>query len=53
MHVFKEDTSFFQIVSIVRDFGLVVLSRGGTKPHEMVYKSDALNQYKVRSWLFG
>lgn len=36
-----------QLVKIARDYGLVVLSRGGTKPQELVYKSDILNQYKV------
>ena len=36
-----------QMVKIVRDYGLVVLSRGGTKPFELVYKSDTLNQHKV------
>ena len=37
----------FQIDAIVRDFGLVVISRSGSNPEKFIYESDQLSSLKV------
>ena len=34
-----------QIETLVRDFGLVVISRSGSDPRKFIYESDVLSQY--------
>ena len=36
-----------QIDAIVRDFGLVVISRSGSNPEKFIYESDQLSRLKV------
>ena len=45
--VIKSSYIFFQIISIVRDYGLVVITREGSNPEKYVYDHDILHQYKV------
>lgn len=37
----------FQIETIVRDYGLVVVNRSGSNPHKFIYESDILTKYMV------
>jgi len=36
-----------QIEAIVRDYGLVVVSRSGSNPHKFIYESNVLTKYMV------
>ena len=40
-----------QILDIVQDFGIVVISRYGSNPEKFVYESDILNRLKVSNGL--
>lgn len=37
-----------QIDSIVKDYGLVVISRSGSNPEKFIYESDQLSQLQVQ-----
>ena len=39
----------FQILTIVRDYGLVVISREGSDPEKYVYHHDVLHRFRVSS----
>ena len=39
----------FQIESIVKDYGLVAISRSGSNPEKFIYESDQLSQLQVTS----
>ena len=47
-HFEKVLFSFCQMAAIVRDYGLVVITRHGSDPEKFIYESDLLTSYKVR-----
>ena len=45
---FQSDECFIsQIESIVKDYGLAVISRSGSNPEKFIYESDQLSQLQV------
>lgn len=36
------------MTAIVRDYGLVVITRSGSDPEKFIYESDLLTNYKVK-----